>query len=94
MFRGKSLFAFLATIFALNFSFINGAILEKRPASRHDFLNPLAETMSTAILPEVNKRLAVSGTVTAAPPDCTPWSTCVLFFQVSDDPVKLNTIHT
>ena len=94
MFRGKSLFAFLATIFVLNFSFLDGAILEKRPAARHDFLSPLAKTNSTAVLPEANRPLAVSETITAAPPSCTPWSTCVLFFQVSDDPVQLNIIHT
>ena len=93
MFRGKYLFASLATIFALDFSFINGVIIDKRPAAHHDFVIRQAEIMSTTVLPDADKPVA-AGTVTAPPPSCTPWSTCVLFFQVSDDPVQLGTIPT
>ena len=94
MFRGKSSFALIGTTFALCFSFANGAILDKRPAAHHDLLIRLAKTMSTTVLPEANKPLAVSGTLTAPPPNCTPSSTCILFFQVSDNPVKLDIAHS
>lgn len=91
MFRGKFVFALLATIFNLIVSLTDGAYLEKRPAGT---LNDLAEILSTAFPLKVDNPPAVSGTVTAAPPNCTPWTKCILFFQVSDDPVGLNTIHT
>lgn len=97
MFRGKSMFALLATIFNLIIPLIDGAYLEERPASNdlaEIMNNDMAEIMSTAFPLKGNNPPAVSGTLTAAPPNCTPWAKCILFFQVSDVPVGLNTIHT
>lgn len=91
MLCGKSLLTLLATIFNLNISLIDGAYLEKRPAVA---LDDLAAIMVTEFPPNLNNSPAVSRTVTAAPPNCTPWTQCILFFQVSDDPVGLNIIHT
>lgn len=88
MFRGKSVFALLATIFNLIISLIDGVYLENRPLGP---LKDLANITITAFPTSVNNPPAVSGTVTAAPPNCTPWTKCTLFFQVGDDLVELNT---